>query len=86
MIRTPSSFTETPEHVLAPPDADMLSEMLRAVRVTGGIFLSARLTAPFGLVSPKRYDERMPMAHLRHVSVFHLIAEGDCLIETASGT
>jgi AraC-like DNA-binding protein len=86
MIRTPSSFAETPERIVAPPDADILSEMLRAVRVTGGIFLSARLTAPFGLVSPKRYDEHMPMAHLRHVSVFHLIAEGDCLIETASGT
>ncbi len=64
----------------------MLSEMLRAVRLTGAIFLSARLTAPFGLVSPKRYDERMAMAHLRHISVFHLVAEGDCMIETASGT
>ena len=63
----------------------MLSEMLRAVRLTGAVFLSARLTAPFGLVSPKRFDGGMPMAHLRHISVFHLVAEGECVVETASG-
>ena len=63
----------------------MFSEMLRAVRLTGAVFLSARFTAPFGLVSPKRFDERMPMAHLRHISIFHLIAAGGCMIETASG-
>ena len=68
----------------AEPDA--LSEMLRAVRLTGAVFLSARFTAPFGVVSPKRYDERMPMAHLRHISIFHLMAEGGCTVETASGT
>ena len=85
MTETPSSFAEAPDRAPAPPDADMLSEILRAVRLTGAVFLSARLSAPFGLVSPKRYDARMPMAHLRHISVFHLIVQGDCTIETAKG-
>src|SRR5580698_6251906 len=85
MIETPSSCADAPGPAAAPPEPDALSEMLRSVRLTGAVFLSARLTAPFGIVSPKRYDERMPMAHLRHISVFHLIAEGDCVIETASG-
>ena len=85
MIQTPSSFAEAPDRTPAPPDSDMLSEMLRAVRLTGAVFLSARLTAPFGLVSPKRFDGGMPMAHLRHISVFHLVAEGECVVETASG-
>ncbi len=85
MIETPSSFAKAPAPVAAPPEPDALSAMLRSVRLTGAVFLSARLTAPFGIVSPKRYDERMPMAHLRHISVFHLVAEGDCVIETASG-
>ena len=85
MIETPPSCAEAPAHLAAPPEPDALSEMLRSVRLTGAVFLSARLTAPFGIVSPKRYDERMPMAHLRHISVFHLVAEGDCVIETASG-
>ena len=82
MIEIPSSFADAPARVSGP---DMLSEMLRSVRLTGAVFLSARLTAPFGLISPKRFDEGMPMAHLRHISVFHLVAEGDCAIETASG-
>ncbi|MDP2375885.1 AraC family transcriptional regulator [Reyranella sp.] len=85
MIETPSFLADSPARAPAPPDADMLSEMLRVVRLTGAVFLSARLTAPFGLVSPKRFDGRMPMAHLRHISVFHLVAEGECVIETASG-
>lgn len=85
MIETPSFLADSPARAPAPPDADMLSEMLRAVRLTGAVFLSARLSAPFGLVSPKRFDGRMPMAHLRHISVFHLVAEGECVIETASG-
>src|SRR5262249_27531621 len=64
---------------------DTLSEMLRSVRLNGAVFLNARLSAPFGIASPRRYDERMLMAHLRHISVFHLIVEGDCIIETAHG-
>ena len=49
-------------------DRDVLGEMLRAVRLTGSVFLSACFREPFGVVSPKRYDEVAPMAHLRHIS------------------
>jgi AraC-like DNA-binding protein len=59
--------------------------MLRVVRLTGSVFLSARFTAPFGIISPERFDSRMPMAHMRHISIFHLIAAGDFMIEMASG-
>jgi AraC-like DNA-binding protein len=85
MIQTPSSFAETPPTVPAPSPPDILSELLRTVRLTGAVFLNARLTAPFGITSPKRYDQGMAMAHMRHISVFHLIAEGDCMIETSGG-
>lgn len=78
MTATPSSFAETPA-------ADVLADMLRAVRLTGAVFLKASFTEPFGILSPQRYDTLVPMAHLRHVSVFHLIASGGCMIETASG-
>ena len=64
---------------------DVLAEMLRAVRLTGSVFLNACFSAPFGVISPKRYDATTPMAHLRHVSVFHLIASGSCTIEIATG-
>jgi AraC-like DNA-binding protein len=86
MPGTPPSFADTPGRATAPAARpDVLSEMLRGVRLTGSVFLNARFTAPFGVLSPKRYDARTPMAHLRHVSVFHLIAAGGCTIETASG-
>jgi AraC-like DNA-binding protein len=83
MIETPRSFAGTPERQAG--DHDVLTEMLRAVRLTSSVFLNACFTAPFGVVSPRRYDERTPMAHLRHVSVFHLIAAGGCTIEIANG-
>jgi AraC-like DNA-binding protein len=64
---------------------DVLAEMLRTLRLTGSVFLNARFSAPFCVASPKRYDATTPMAHLRHVSVFHLIAAGSCTIEIATG-
>jgi AraC family transcriptional regulator, alkane utilization regulator len=66
-------------------DYDVLAETLRAVRLTGSVFLDACFTSPFGVVSPKRYDAGTPLAHLRHVSVFHLIAAGSGTIEIATG-
>ena len=79
MTQTPPSFAERP------PPADVLADMLRAVRLTGAIFLKARFTEPFGVLSPQRYDPSIPMAHLRHVSIFHYVATGGCTIETAGG-
>ncbi len=64
---------------------DVLAETLRAVRLTGSVFLSACFTTPFGILSPKRYDESTPMAQLRHISIFHLITSGGCTIEIATG-
>ena len=82
MIETPPSFAETPDR---PAGIDVLSDMLGAIRLTGSVFLNSRFTAPFGVVTPDRYDADVPMARMRHVSIFHLIASGRCTIETASG-
>lgn len=79
MTGTPPSFADRP------PAADVLADMLRAVRLTGAIFLKASFTEPFGVLSPQRYDAAIPMAHLRHVSIFHYVASGGCTIETAGG-
>jgi len=64
---------------------DVLSEMLRAVRLTGSVFLNGRYTAPFGLIAPNQHDASSPMARMRHISIFHLIASGRCNIGTAAG-
>jgi AraC-like DNA-binding protein len=80
MTATPPSFADRP------PGTDVLADMLRAVRLTGAVFLKASFTEPFGVLSPQRYDPSIPMAHLRHVSIFHYVASGGCMMETASGT
>jgi AraC-like DNA-binding protein len=82
MIGTPPSLAATPEPA---PGGDVLADMLRALRLTGSVFLNGRFSAPFGVISPRQYDARTPMAHLRHISIFHLIAAGDCIVEIATG-
>ncbi|MBV9994691.1 MAG: AraC family transcriptional regulator [Caulobacteraceae bacterium] len=76
-------MTATPRTIADPPD--VLSELLRAVRLTGSVFMHGRFSAPFGVISPARWDSQDAMARLRHASVFHLIAEGECQLQTADG-
>jgi AraC-like DNA-binding protein len=83
MAGTPTSLAERPQTQRG--GNDVLADMLRALRLTSSMFLNARFTKPFGVVSPKRYDAGTPLAHLRHVSVFHLIAAGSCTIQIATG-
>ncbi len=84
MTETSPTIADTPSRAPA-TGPDVLSEMLRAVRLTGSVFLNGRFSAPFRVESPRRFDEATPMAHLRHVSVFHLVAHGGCTVEMASG-
>jgi AraC-like DNA-binding protein len=76
MTATPRSLAEAP---------DLLSELLRDVRLHGSVFMNGRFSAPFGVVSPARWNDQDRMARLRHVSVFHLVADGGCLLQTADG-
>ena len=64
---------------------DLLAETLRSIRLTGSVFLNANFTKPFGIISPDRFDATTPLASLRHVSIFHLIASGSCTIEIETG-
>jgi len=86
MTQTPSLFAATPDRVIRSVGTpDLLSEMLRTVRLTGSVFFGGSFTAPFAVISPKRWDEGTPLAHLRHISVFHLVVSGGCTFELASG-
>jgi AraC-like DNA-binding protein len=83
MIEIPRSFADTPDRRLS-TGPDLLSEMLKSVRLTGSIFMNAYFTNPFGVVDPKSYEERTPMARLRHVSILHMIVAGRCNFESAN--
>ena len=82
MTKAPRSLAETPDR-RSPAAPDILSEMLKTVRLTGAVFLNACFTAPFGVIDPKSYSDRTPMARLRHISILHLIVAGRCNFESA---
>lgn len=77
-------MTATPPIIADNPD--VLSEVLRAVRLSGSVFLDGRFTEPFGVISPQRWDGSGNFAHMRHISVFHLITRGRCMLEIADGS
>jgi AraC-like DNA-binding protein len=81
MTGTPLSYAATPENT----GYDVLAEMLRSLRLSGSVFLNANFSTPFGVLSPKDYDESTLIAHIRHISIFHLIAAGECTVEISTG-
>jgi AraC family transcriptional regulator, alkane utilization regulator len=58
---------------------DVLSDVLRIVRLTGAIFFTADLSAPYSIASPPSY--RM-LRHMKKdggcLSLFHILTEGSC--------
>jgi AraC family transcriptional regulator, alkane utilization regulator len=85
MTETPPSFAGTPDRAAPAAGPDVLSEMLHAVRLSGSVFFGGCFTAPFGVISPRRWHENSSVARLRHISIFHLVAAGHCTFEHASG-
>jgi AraC-like DNA-binding protein len=70
----------------APPRIDVLSEVLRTVRLTGATFFSAEFRAPWGVTSP-------PVDTLRpgrpdpgtHLVLYHLVLEGQARARVDGG-
>jgi AraC-like DNA-binding protein len=60
---------------------DALSDVLRVVGLTGGVFLDARFTAPWCVIGNIGPDSCKPfMAPPPYVICFHHIVEGECLV------
>ncbi|HSB72173.1 MAG TPA: AraC family transcriptional regulator [Candidatus Methylomirabilis sp.] len=60
---------------------DVLSDVLRVIRLSGAIFFSAEFTAPFALASPPSLElaaRLLPTAEC--LALFHVLAQGDCWI------
>lgn len=61
--------------------ADPLSEVLRAVRLTGGVFLDARFTAPWCVMSKIDPEDCRPfLAEPRQVIGYHYVVAGRMLV------
>jgi AraC family transcriptional regulator, alkane utilization regulator len=65
---------------------DALSEVLKALRLTTGIFLDAEFTAPWCVdSSPGPEDVRILLPRAEQVSIFHVLTEGRCLVRLSEG-
>jgi AraC-like DNA-binding protein len=87
MTGTPPLLTETPgADPLTPaptPASDLLSDLLRVVRLAGSVFFKADYGAPFAVSSDGRatVEELLGGTRPRHITVFHLVAEGNCWLD-----
>ena len=82
MTEAPVLLTQTPNALASQPAADVLSDLLRIVRLTGSIFWKAEFAAPFAVRSqgqpPLEPGQRMSR---QHGTIFHLVADGQCWLD-----
>lgn len=63
---------------------DALLDMLRAMRLTGGIFLDAEFSAPWSVSSQVAPEDCAPFtAAPRHIIAYHYVTAGRCLLKVA---
>lgn len=63
---------------------DPLSELLRSVRLTGGIFLDAHFTAPWCVLSQITAEDCRPFLHTPgHVIAYHFVIAGRLVLSVA---
>lgn len=66
---------------------DALSEVLKALSLTSGIFLEAEFSAPWCVDSaPGKDDVRLILPSAEHVAIYHLLTEGRCRARLPDGT
>jgi hypothetical protein len=64
--------------------ADVLSDVLRSIRLRGGVFLDARFTAPWAVSSYLTAEDCMPiLASPAHLIGYHFLIEGRMLVSVA---
>lgn len=60
---------------------DVLSEVLRSVRLTGATFFSAEFRAPWGFTSPQMATlVSTPDSANRHIALYHLVTDGRAIV------
>ena len=61
---------------------DVLSDVLRSVRLCGSVFFTAEFSSPWALDSPNpALLATIVMPDADHVSLFHILMEGQCVVE-----
>ena len=61
---------------------DVLSDVLRVVRLSGAVFFTAEFTSAWAVQSPPSNSlAAMILPDAECVSLFHVLVEGDCWVE-----
>src|SRR3954470_5377656 len=76
MLGAPVLMTETPK-------IDLLSDLLRMVRLSGSVFFKSEYGAPFAISTGAHaiVEQLLGGKRPRNLAAFHLIAEGGCWID-----
>ena len=80
----------TPEDLTDPPTQpgnwmDAILDMMRAMRLTGGIFLDADFTAPWCVTAKVGPEDCSPFTpEPRHIIAYHYITAGRCLLKVGN--
>ncbi len=60
---------------------DPLSDIVRSLDLTGGVFLEAELTAPWAMISQVSEEDCQPILPLpKQVMAYHVVTEGEMLV------
>ena len=79
MIAPPANMTGTPN--VAGGDMDALSDVLRVVHLTGGVFLHAEFFAPWCIASHVTPEYCGPaLGPASHLIPYHYVVEGEFLL------
>jgi hypothetical protein len=61
---------------------DVLSDVLRAVRLCGSVFFTAEFSSPWAVNSPNpELLAGIVMPDAEHMSLFHILMEGQCVVD-----
>ena len=81
------TLIETPRDLIGRLRVDALSEVLKALRLTSGIYLKAEFTAPWCIdSSPSREDLEDILPGAEQVALYHLLTEGSCRASLPDGS
>ncbi|MBY8978379.1 AraC family transcriptional regulator [Rhodobacteraceae bacterium NNCM2] len=79
-------MSDTPELLTDPPaergdDVDALLDMLRAMRLTGGVFLEANFSAPWSVSAKVTPEDCAPFTAVpRQIIAYHYVTLGRCVL------
>ena len=86
MTGTPTGLTDPPGGRLPAAPIELLNAVLSRVRLAGALFLLGEYSAPWGYQSPASSDlSQFLDLPPRRLFMFHLIAEGECVIRLIGG-